>query len=271
MSVSSSAHCHCRPITLCRLIAGLVLPLTGLFLGACSSGGGFLKAKPARPAGFLAHPKEMNEHPAETPFHYAAHSKSVEAHQRAAAKTQLYVAPVETSQLRRIQKTLTRATYRMTRRERPVDELANQLRIEFAQAFVESPLRRYRVVARPSEKTLSLELALVELDPTSVTGNTARTLGNYFLTPLVGLASYGRTAGSIAIEGRLVNSETEEVVFQFADRESDQFTVFSVKNYQAYGFIDSIIETWARQFEEFTRTPINRELDDTSGFTLNPF
>ena len=118
---------------------------------------------------------------------------------------------------------------------------------------------------------MSLELALVELDPTSVSGNTARTLGNYFLTPLIGFASYGRTAGTIAIEGRLVNSATGDVVFQFADREADQFAVLPVKNYQSYGFIDNIIETWARQFEEFTRTPTRTSMDDTLGFTLNPF
>lgn len=240
-------------------------------LGACSSPKNWMKAKPARPAGFLMNPEQMQPHPTETPFHYAAHSKSREVHARAAKKSEIYVAPVDTRGLRRIQRTWTRTTYSVTRRERPVEELANQMRLEFSQAFIDSDQPRYRVVRKPGENSVSLELALVELDPTSVTGNAAKTLGNYFLTPLVGLATYGRTAGAIAIEGRLVNSVTGEVVFQFADREGDKFTLFSVKNYTAYGFIDEIIEDWAEQFELFTRTRTVESVHDSWGFTLNPF
>ena len=260
-----------RPKALRFLAVGTVLPLLCLAMGACSTTEKFLKAEPAQPAGFLVHPSEMNRHPGKTPFHYAAHSKSPEAHDRAATKSQIYIAPVDTRGLRPIRKTLTKATHQVARWQRPAGEIANQIRLEFARAFLESGNPRYQVAPAPNQSSLSLELALIELDPTSVTGNTARTLGNYFLTPLIGLASFGRTAGSIAIEGKLVNSATGEVVFQFADREADQFAVVSVKNFQQYGFIDEIIATWARQFEEFTRTPTHRRVDDTWGFTLNPF
>ena len=250
---------------------GIGLPLVCLAMGACSTADRFLKAKPAQPAGFLVHPAEMNPHPGKTPFHYAAHSKSREVHDRAATKSQIYIAPVDTRGLRPIRKTLTKATHQVARWQRPAEDIARQIRLEFAQAFADSGNPRYQLAPAPNLNSLSLELALIELDPTSVTGNTARTLGNYFLTPLIGLASFGRTAGSIAIEGKLVNSATGEVVFQFADREADQYAVVSVKNYQQYGFIDQIIANWAKQFEEFTRTPTDRSVNDTWGFTLNPF
>ncbi len=241
-----------------------------LMLTSCSSSGGFLKAGPARPTGFLADPKKMTPHPTESPFHYAAHSKSWEVHERARSKTQIFIAPVETSRLRRIQSALARTSYSVRGQKRPVGELAELIRLEFAQAIVDSSSPTYEVVAAPGPESVTLELALVELDPTSVGGNAVKKIGSYFLSPLVSVVSYGATAGSIAIEGKIVCSDTGEIVFQFADREADRMSLFSVKDFEPYGFIEEIISEWAAQFEVFSRTPAQREVGDSSWFTLNP-
>ncbi len=245
--------------------------VVALMLASCSSSDGFLKARPARPAGFLAKPKTMTPHPTESPFHYAAHSKSWEVHERARSKTQIYIAPVDTSRLRGIQRTLARTSYSVLGQERPVGELANRIRLEFGQAYVESPRPTYEVVAAPGPQSVTLELALIELDPTSVGGNAAKKIGSYLLSPLVTLVSYGTTAGAIAIEGKIVCSDTGQIVFQFADREADRLSLFSVKDFEPYGFIEEIISEWAEQFELFSRTPAQREVGDSSWFTLNPF
>lgn len=253
-----------------RLLWLLLVLVPALFSGACSSASQFLKARPAEPAGFLQKRNQMNPHPGESPFHYAAHSRSWEAHERANSKREIYVAPVDISKLRKIQHKIARASYTMTGRDRPVDEMANQLRLEFAQAFIESDDAIYEVVEAPGADSVTLELSLIELDPTSVSGNAARKVGSYLFSPLVTVASFGTTAGTIAIEGRVRNSDTGEVVFHFADREADRLTLFSVNDFMPYGFIDDIIKEWAGQFEKFTRTPPGEEVKDTSFFTLNP-
>jgi hypothetical protein len=251
---------------------GFMFAVVGvLALTSCSSVNSFLKAKPTTSTGFLAPRKSMNPHPGETPFHYAGHSKSWEIHERANSKRRLYIAPVDTSRLRRIQRSFARASYKVTGKERPIEEMANQVRLEFAQAFVDSVAPAYVLTDRPGNDSVTLELSLIELDPTSVSGNAARKVAGYFVSPLVTVASYGTTAGSIAIEGKVVCSDTQEVVFQFADREGDRLSLFSVKDFQPYGFIDEIIEEWADQFESFCRTPTYQEIRDSSWFTLNPF
>ena len=247
-----------------------VLVVIALMGASCSTTNSYLKAKPARPAGFLAKPKTMNPHPTESPFHYAAHSKSWEVHERARSKHQIYIAPVDTSRLRGIQRTLARTSYSVRGQERPVEELANRIRLEFAQAFVDTPRPSYSVVAAPGPDSVTLELSLIELDPTSVGGNAAKKIGSYLLTPLVSVVSYGTTAGAIAIEGKIVCSDTGEIVFQFADREGDRMSLFSVKDFEPYGFIEEIIHEWATQFEVFSRTPAQRAVGDSSWFTLNP-
>ena len=254
----------------CRGVLWLAMASVALTLTSCSSTNSFLKARPARPAGFLAKPKTMTPHPTESPFHYAGHSKSWEVHERARSKTQIYIAPVDTSRLRGIQRALARTSYSVRGQERPVDELANLIRLEFGQAFVDSPSPTYQVVAAPGPETVTLELALIELDPTSVGGNAVKKIGSYLVSPLVTVATYGTTAGSIAIEGKIVCSDTGEIVFQFADREGDRLSLFSVKDFEPYGFIEEIIREWAGQFEIFCRTPAQRAVGDTSWFTLNP-
>jgi len=247
----------------------VVAPL--LVLMSCSTAGNPLKAGPARPAGFLAPPKTMTPHPTDSPFHYAAHSKSWEVHERARSKSKIYIAPVDTSRLRGIQRTLARTSYSVRGQERPVAELANRIRLDFGQAYLESPSPTYQVVGEPGPDSVTLELALIELDPTSVGGNAAKKVGTYLLSPLVSVVSFGTTAGSIAIEGKIVCSDTGEIVFQFADRESDRMSLFSVKDFEPYGFIEEIIAEWAKQFELFSRTPAQQKIGDSSWFTLNPF
>lgn len=256
-----------------RRIASIVPLTAGIFLlllTSCSTTNHLLKAWPAEPSGFLEPSATMNPHPSDSPFHLAVHSTSWEVHERARSKKEIYIAPVDISRLRGIQSTIARTTYSVTGWDRPVEEMANEIRLEFAQAFIDSSAPVYRVVAQPGPDSVTLDLALVELDPTSVTGNAVRKVGSYLLGPLLTVATFGTTAGSIAIEGKVLCSDTNDVVFQFADREGDQLSVFSMKDFEHYGFIEKIIKEWAEQFEVLTRTPPQQKIQDSSWFTLNP-
>ena len=52
------------------------------------------------------------------------------------------------------------------------------------------------------------------------------------------------------------------VIFQFADREKDKITLWSLRDFRPYRHSLVAIDEWARQFEKLTRTP-NWETDAT--------
>ena len=151
-----------------------------------------------------------------------------------------------------------------------MEQLAGELRNAFVTAFQQNPAAHYRVVDKPTANSISLELCLVELNPTSVTGNVAKKAATFVVGPAAGLA--GRwTKGSVAIEGKLVDSPTGWMLFQFADREQDKMTFWTLRDFKPYGHCRVTFQEWADQFEKLTRTPQWREnIKDASIFTLNP-
>lgn len=136
-------------------------------------------------------------------------------------------------------------------------------------AFRRSPQPYYQLAGRPGNDTLTLQLALVELQPTSPKGNAAMTVLKFAVTPV---AALGRifTKGTIAIEGKVVLSETGRAFFQFADNEQDKLTFLSTRDYQPYGHAVNTMRDWAVQFETMTRTPKGMRVGDSSVITLRP-
>lgn len=187
-----------------------------------------------------------------------------------ARRTEIYIAPVETRYLRPINQRLVAREHELLEKERPVNEMAERLRTEFARAFMQSPNPRYRVVQRPTEDSVILRLSLAELDATSVAGNVANTATSKMLGPLAAIP--GRfTTGSIAIEGKLLDSHGHWLIFQFADRESDKTSYWSARDYTPYGHAYLAIAEWAQQFERVTRDPSWRTMEDSNPWRLKPW
>ncbi|MFT5106453.1 MAG: hypothetical protein ACI8XO_002745 [Verrucomicrobiales bacterium] len=187
-----------------------------------------------------------------------------------AANTEIYIAPVDTKDLRPIGKKMAARQYQRWDRERPVREIAQKMRDEFARTFRDSPRPRYRLVDRPSPQSVTLQLSLVELDPTSTTGNAARKGASLAVGPIAGLAGIF-TAGAIAVEGRLIDSSKGWSIFEFADREKDKMTFWNLRDFKAYGHGEVAIKEWAGQFEETTRNPNWKDMGDARIWTLWPW
>ena len=125
---------------------------------------------------------------------------------------------------------------------------------------------------RPGPRTLSLELAITELVPAKAV------LGAVGLVaPAAGQAAIGAgskvAAGrpSVAIEGRVTDSQTGEVLMMFADREERQVRVVDLKSVTWWGHAKPIIDDWARQCAELANTPSSHKVSDRSKFTLMPW
>lgn len=236
---------------------------------SCRSANQFLKAKPVQLSGFVEHPKQMRENRQRAPFHKVWASPDAGLRGRAIPKRQIYIAPVSLRYLRGVKKPLVREEIELGSIERNEVGMAVRLRHEFAYAFAQSARPRYVLAQRPGVDTVTLELALVELNPTSPKGNMVKTGLKFVIGPFAGLGSYF-TKGNVAIEGKVRNSQTGELLFQFADNEADKMTFYTMRDFRPYGHAEQSFKEWAHQFELFTRTTSGARIEDSFCFTLDP-
>ncbi len=241
-------------------------------LSSCRSTNQLLKAGPAKPSPFLEHQQELITLRDRLPFHKIWWPKDERVLARATAQHKLYIAPVRLDYLRPVKKALPRKEVENGSILRREHEMAFFIRNEFGRAFLRSPSSwpRFRLASKPGPDTVTLELALVELNPTSPKGNAVKTGLKFVVGPIAGLGSFF-TQGNIAIEGKLRNNRTGELLFEFADNQSDKMTFYSARDFKPYGHANHAIVDWANQFEEFTRTRSNVRVKSSLCFTLSPY
>jgi len=247
----------------------LVVPLLVLCLASCRSTNQLLKARPVALSPFVEHPQLLQDHREHVPFHRLWVTADSGARARAAQKTEIYIAPVTLRYLRPLKKPLVRKEVAAGSIDRREAEMARQLRSTFAQAFGEVPPSRYYVSPEPNARSVTLELALVELNPTSPKGNAVKTAAKFVVGPLASLGGMF-TKGNVAIEGKIRNSSTRELIVEFADNEADRMTLYTLRDFRPYGHAEYAMRSWAEQFERFTRASYGDNIGDTAFFTLDP-
>jgi Protein of unknown function (DUF3313) len=229
-----------------------------------------VKAKPAPMTPFLEKREEMKPLRNRLPVHYVWRNLDLETQKRVMEKRRIYIAPVSLAYLQPMTKDLAILEMEAGMTERDEVDMARELRRRFALAFVKSPTPRYQIAMKPGEDTVTLELAITQLSPTSISGNAAKTASKFFIGPLSGLVGVF-AKGNIAIEGKVTLSDTRVPVLQFADNEKDKVTLYTVRDFQPYGHTLVAMDEWAEQFEEFTRTFSEHKVDESSFITLKPW
>lgn len=247
------------------LLLAAVLPL----LASCQSTNKLLKARPAKLSPFIEHPSEMITNRERLPFHRIWWPTDTRVIGGAASRSSLYIAPIHMEYLRPVAKPLPRKEIEWGSIQRREADMAFYLRNEMGRAFLRSPSPRYRLAKSPGKDSITLEIALVELNPTSPKGNAVKTGLKFVVGPVAGLGGYF-TKGNIAIEGKLRDSRTGALLFQFTDNEADKMTFYSLRDFRPYGHALVAIQEWAEQFELFTRTRANYRIGDSRFFTLDP-
>ncbi len=248
------------------LVVSLLLLLV---LPSCRSTNRLLKARPAELSAFFEQPDQALDTRKMLPFQKTWITKD-EALEPATKKTNLFVAPVSLEHLRPVKKTLVRYEIEWGSIERREAEMADRLRNEFAKAFLRAPQPRYRIVQKPGPDTVTLEMAIVELNPTSPKGKAVKTAMKFVVGPVASLGGYF-TKGNMAIEGKVRDSGSGRLLFQFADNEADKMTFYSLRDFKPYGHAVNAIKMWAGQFELMTRTAPEKVLPDSSSITLWPY
>ena len=185
----------------------------------------------------------------------------------------LVVAPVNTEHVLE-ENRWARANARQFRIEKDIAGIATDFRAKVIDAFKESDDNRFKVVDEPQGDTLILELAITELVP-----------GKAFIG-MVGLASWGAPlpigipAGAVAsfaddgwmaIEGRVRDAKTGQVVAMFADREKGKTRILDVEAATWYGHARESMNDWSEQLVRLANTPKDVQVDDSKAFELMPW
>jgi hypothetical protein len=241
-----------------------------VILSSCSSGNRMLKARPAAPSPFFEQPRLAQDASQHLPFHKVWITPDPTVLANGKSKKKLYIAPVTLRFLRPVDKKM--ATLEISRGgvQRQEADVARRLHEEFVLAFRRSPRPMYQLVSQPSADALILQLAIIELNPTSPKGNAVMTMMKLAVSPVAGLASFF-TKGTMAIEGKVIEPSSGRAFFQFADKEADRLTFLSTRDFQPYGHAVYTMREWAVQFEEVTRTAPGQKMKDSSFMTLMPY
>lgn len=224
-----------------------------------------LKASPVKTSTVLTNQIPSTDLQARSPFHFNWGKRAVEARK---VFDSVFFAPVDISRVNTSE--TEELGFKVTSaNEEDVQEIAKYLHSEFSSALKNRNDPDIKVVTAVGEKTLVVELILVELQPTAAMVNLAGTLGGVAVDGL-GLTGWLVQKGSIAIALRARNA-SGELLGEAADRERDPLTVFNVQNYTEYGHARRTISSWAEQFAELVCTPVENKVEDTSAFRWWPW
>jgi len=161
----------------------------------------------------------------------------------------------------------------------PHDDLeyvAEYTRDAFIKAFKQS--QHFQLVNEPTDKTLVLEFAIVQLVPNKPVLGAISNLSS--LTPigammiplkLGGKSAGGNSGGAIAMEAVLRDARTGQVVGVFADREKGKVALFNLKEFTAYANARAIIDRWTANIVlglDQVREGKKVKIKEASGFSV---
>jgi hypothetical protein len=248
---------------------GILRLALGAFVFAQLSGCALIKASPRQTTtGFLEHGSELRTMPERYPFNRVWVTEQLAGKDRK-HYSKLYIAPVDLTHL-------DNETWKIRARDvgahpEDVQEISEYLRGEFAHEMKDFPGTVVQVIDEDdkSPDTVRLELSIVELVPTATLQKGAATIAG-LLIPGGGLLG-ATSSGSIAIEGRVVDANTGNVLGEFADRELDKSAPIDFASFKWYSRSKENIDDWAQQFAKLANTTPDEKVAASLPFTLNPF
>jgi hypothetical protein len=221
--------------------------------------------KPAPDAGFIANPE------LQTKVDYLPFQKVwIDPKFNKDKYTQLVVAPVNTQYMQQMDwlHGMSSAVW-FGDVQKDISELAQYFHDKVVMEFNIDPNHRFQVIDTPPRNkkgTLRLELALIEIDPS---------------TPVLHAAGWavvggGTAAGAVnkrraAFEARLRDLKTNKIVATFADRNMQDVGPIDLTRLTWYGPAKGIMDHWAKQFVEVANRKPGEKVTDAVPFTLRPF
>ena len=231
---------------------GLLGPLAALLLVACGGSSG-----PAPDSGFLEEPQRLEAGSDRFPFDRVWMAPDFDR----SRYTKIWVKAIDTRHLM-VQDWADKSQLELSALERGANGLARYMHNSFRSAFYYDPNRRLQLAERADADTLILETALVEAVPNNAV---AGALG---LIPVLGL--FG-DRGSVAMESRLRDGGSQQVVGMLADRRQGRKAPIDARAVTWYGHAEEIIDDWAIELVRLVNTSATERITEPGPFKLRPW
>ena len=230
-----------------------------------------LAAEPAPNAGFIAQPEKL-----EPQKDQAFDRLWLSPDRDWASYPKLYVAVVDVHHVLEMS-FWDKLNIRKSKVEYDLVVVADELREDLIEAFRDDPTHHFEIVDDPAQvdaDTAQLEVALVELVP------------NKAVLGAIGLAAWGApleigipvataTAfiahGAVAMEARVRDGRSGEVIAAFADRETGKMRVIDLRSLTWYGNALEDFRGWAASFVELANAERPEQVRHPAYFTLSPW
>lgn len=250
-----------------RLLLALLLVITSV---SCRSTQRLVKAFPAEPSAFLVNQHALVKTEAKkSPFLRDWRNADSKAWLEAAKRANICIAPVSIDHLRPMTRTLSKIEVSEKSRQKNVRKLADYFQEEIQKTFKNAPKGGREVVAKEDADSLVLEVAIIEFNPNSMIGGVLRKGINILLWPGAETAVSHKLKGYMAIEGRLRDAKTKQVLYEFADAEQNRSgIILYVHDYTTYTYFRKACREWAKQIEEVIRTEAATSVKDGPAATL---
>jgi hypothetical protein len=229
------------------------------------------RARPAPAAGFNEDPGRMSLQPKDAAFQRLY----LDPNHKWGGYTQLYVAPVNMHYMmtQSFWEKASEANLSKEEVQKSADAIAQYTRQAFIKAAQTDPRKHFTVVDTPSAgaNTLILETAIVQLVPSKAVLNA---LGFVSWIPTAVMMGGSAASGSedqgkglVAIEGRVRDGASGQVVGEFADRERPPSAIVDLKSLNWWAPAKKVIDNWAKQFVELSNSPSGK-VKNSSTFEL---
>jgi hypothetical protein len=241
-----------------RWLAGVVVAT--LMMSACSTvrkgEEAALRATPGEDAGFTESSDKMKQDP-NRPFNRIWYDPKLSS----THFTSVYVAPVNTDYLKAMSWwDQSSAASLGTDRDKDVKEIAEYFRASAQKAFKEDPKHRYEVVDAPTDNTLILEMAIIELVPSKVWLNTMTQL-------FVGAWNHG----TVAFEARVRDGKTQEIIAAFADRQHGDTAIVSTADYSWWAHAHKVMDDWSQVMVTSANASPEEKVTNSAPFDPTPW
>jgi hypothetical protein len=237
-------------------------------LASCS----LLKARPADDAGFIPNPEVMSEQRDRAPFNGYWVFDGKKYHKLRRNYATVYISPVNTEVVRMMYTASDGSAKTKLRRIQEAEELARyfqaKLKLEIEAHNQVSPTKRIHVAEQAGDRTLSVNIALVQVIPTKPEVNLIGTALGFFV-PGGGLIKIAGE-GSVAMEGFVAEENAEIIYEKYKDREGQKTSAFTLKDYQRYAHIREVIDDWSAQIAKLLATSPEETIRDSWVVSLNP-
>ncbi len=232
------------------------------FLAACSAA-----SIPPADSGFLTNPDQLAQDK-RVPFEGVWVSDRGRLEMLKQRYKWVYVAPVDASAALRTIQNGNFSPGEAKRRVKNLASIASYLETHVKEAF-EKPGQPFSLADRTGPFTFELDLALEELTPTRVVLNLLGSVADVIL-PGSGVPRY-LLRGAVAIQGKLRDGASGELLAEFRDRRVDKITLVSVRDFQEFGYAKLAIKEWSNELAELLATPYSHKVEGPWQARLNPF